>query len=84
MSLLLSKIRRDLGKLIQHRLQVLGNLGRDHIGGRQISRVFQTVILHPEDVQTYFVALNQIAVIEDVEPLCFCRSAISRSSFAGS
>ena len=46
----LPNISRDQHKLIQSGLQVLGNLGGDHVRIGQIGRILQALVFQPEDV----------------------------------
>ena len=39
------QVRGNQRELVQRRLQVLGNLGRNDFGGGQIGGVFQTLVL---------------------------------------
>jgi len=66
-SQLLFQFVRDRSELVQRRLQILCDFGGDHIGIGKVSRVFQAVILQPEDVQANLVALDQFVIGKDVE-----------------
>jgi hypothetical protein len=61
------KVRRDLGELIQRRLQVFGDLCGDDIRVGQVCRILQAFVFQPEDVETDFVALEQFFVAERLE-----------------
>ena len=52
------QIRRDLGELLQRRLQIFDDLGGDHVGVGQVGGVLQALVLEPEDVQAELVALD--------------------------
>ena len=66
---MLAQVLCDQGELVQRGLQILDDLGGDHVGGGEIGGVFQAVVFEPEDVQAGFVALDQVVVGEGVEAL---------------
>jgi hypothetical protein len=67
-----TQIGRDEGELIQGRLQVLDDLGRDDLGRGQIVGVLQALVAKPEDVQAGLVPLDQVLVVERVESVGLC------------
>ena len=66
----LPQVLGDQGEFVQRSLQVLDDLGGDHVGGGQIGGVLQTIVLQPEDVQGGLVAFDQVVVAKGVEALC--------------
>ena len=69
--MLLSQFCGDQGELIQCGLQILGDFGGDHVWIGQIGGIFQAIVFQPEDIQTDFVAFDQVFVVEDVESFRF-------------
>ena len=61
------QVGRDLGELVEGGLQVFGNLGGYDIGVGKTGRVFQTIVLEPEDVQAELVALEELVIVEGPE-----------------
>ena len=63
------KISRNLHKLVQGGLQILGNLGGDHVRIGEIGRILQALVLQPENIQADFVTFQQVFVSEGLEAL---------------
>jgi hypothetical protein len=55
------------GELIESGLQVLHDLGGDHVGGREVGGVLQAVVFEPENVQAGLVAFDQFVISEGME-----------------
>jgi hypothetical protein len=58
---------RHSRKLVQRRLEVLNDLGRDDLGCWQIVAVLQGLVPEPEDVQGRLVAANGLFIPEGSE-----------------
>lgn len=58
------QVAGNLPKLLQRRFQVISDVFGQFVGFRQVLRVFQALILDPEDVQIQLVALGQVFVDE--------------------
>ena len=59
----------DDTELLQRRLEILHDLGCDDFWIWQVVRVFQALVLQPEDVQAHLVALDQLVIREGLEPI---------------
>ena len=59
---MLLQVLRDGGELLQRRFQVVRDLLGNQLRRRQIGGLFEGVILQPEDVEVYLVALGQLVV----------------------
>jgi hypothetical protein len=49
-------------ELFKCRAQVFDDLGGDHVGVFQVGRVFQAVVLEPEDVEAELVSLRELVI----------------------
>ena len=70
---------RHRRELLQRGLEILHDLGGDHLRRRQIFRVLQRLVPQPEDVERRLVARHQLLVVERTEALCL----LARGSIIG-
>ena len=57
-----TQVSQNQLELFKRCAQVFDDLGGDEVGVFEVGRVFQTVVLEPEDVQAHLVALEQIFI----------------------
>lgn len=69
--LFLPQVFGDERELVERGLQILHNLGGNHVGGGQVGGILQALVLQPENIQAGLVPLHHLVVIEGVESLGF-------------